>query len=277
MIAACAQALAAAALLTASLATDARAQAPADIAALSDALRIEETIGIMRQEGLEFGAGLGRDMLPEGDGDGWREVVSRIHDIDKMRALVEVEFARALHGEDVAAMLEFFQNGSGEEVVALELAARRALLDSAVEDAARERLERQRHMGAPLLDVIETIIADSDLVERNVAGAMNANLLFYEGLLDGGAVDMTQDDILSDVWSQEDTVREDAHLWLHSFLLLAYAPLDAGKLDAYAAFYRTPKGRALTDAMFTAFNRMYDDISYLLGQAIAQRLSSQKL
>jgi ketosteroid isomerase-like protein len=244
---------------------------------LSKALRLSDTVAIMRDEGLVYGRDLGLEMLPEGDSDGWRDVVSRIHDADKMQALVEAGFAAALEGQDVAPMLAFFASDRGQEIVGLELAARRAFMDDAVEEAAMDRVERLRDRGAPVLERIGVLIEDSDLVERNVTGALNTQLAFYQGLIDGGAFEMSQDDVLADIWGQEETLRRESRDWLNAFLLMAYEPLAPEDLEAYAAFYRSPEGVALNAAVFAAFDRMYEELSYLLGRSIAQRMQGEKL
>src|SRR6056297_413433 len=244
---------------------------------LSKALRLSDTVAIMRDEGLVYGRDLGLEMLPEGDSEGWQDVVLRIHDADKMQALVEAGFAAALEGEDVAKMLAFFTSERGQEIVGLELAARRAFMDDAVEEAAMDRSERLRDRDAQILERIGRLIADSDLIERNVMGALNTQLAFYQGLIDGGAFEMSQDDVLADVWGQEDTLRRESRDWLNAFLLMAYEPLAPEDLEAYAEFYRSPEGAALNSAVFAAFDRMYEELSYLLGRSIAQRLQSEKL
>ena len=58
---------------------------------------------------------------------------------------------------------------------------------------------------------------------------------------------------------------------------MAYDPLAPDDLEAYAAFYRTEAGQALNQAMFSAFNQMFEEISYLLGQAVAQHMLSEQL
>lgn len=249
----------------------------AQFEALLNALQIEETVHVMHDEGVAYGKEVGADMLPDADAVSWQRVVNRIHDADKMRALVERGFADALAGEDLTPMLDFLQTLRGQNIVGLEIAARRAFLDSAVEEAARDRLEQRRDENAPVLEQIAQLIRDSDLIERNVTGALNSNLMFYNGLVDGGALEMSQDDILSDVWSQEDTVREDARDWMNAFLLMAYEPLEPEDLQAYVEFYRTPAGRVLNRAMFDAFNRMYEELSYILGRAVARHMQSEKL
>ncbi|MHA7851859.1 DUF2059 domain-containing protein [Roseovarius sp.] len=249
----------------------------AQIEDLSKALRLSDTVAIMRDEGLVYGRDLGLEMLPEGDSEGWQDVVSRIHDADKMQALVEAGFAAALEGEDVGQMLAFFTSERGQEIVGLELAARRAFMDDAVEEAAMDRSARLQDRDAPILERIGRLIADSDLIERNVMGALNTQLAFYQGLIDGGAFEMSQDDVLADVWGQEDTLRRESRDWLNAFLLMAYEPLAPEDLEAYAEFYRSPEGAALNSAVFAAFDRMYEELSYLLGRSIAQRMQSEKL
>ena len=117
----------------------------------------------------------------------------------------------------------------------------------------------------------------NDLIEANVAGALNASYRFYAGLVEGGAIEMTESEILADVWSQEEETRTDTTEWLYGFLLMAYQPLDADQMDAYVALSASPEGRALNRALFDAFNKMYDDISYGLGLAVAQQMRGQDL
>ncbi len=259
------------------LAQQTRAERADDMAALFSALDIEGTIAVMRDEGLAHGKDVGDDMLREAETLGWMTTVARIYDADRMLELVRTQMAQALDDTDLAPLLAFFRSERGQQVIRLELEARRAFMDADVEAAAKARLEEGAADDAPLLDAIGIIIDDSDLIEKNVTGALNSNLMFYRGLADGGASDLGEQDILNDVWAQEEDLRTDTVGWLNSFLMTAYAPLDAEVLDDYAALYRTPEGRALNRAMFMAFNRMYDELSYLLGRAVAGQLESSPL
>ena len=255
----------------------ARAADPAQLQDLFNALHITDTIDVMHDEGVEYGREIGQDMLAEGDKGGWQQVVERIHDKDWMRGVVEKGFTKSLKNKDLSDILAFLQSPQGQQIVDLEIAARRAFLDPAIEEAARARLEQRRDDKAPVLDAIDQLIQDSDLIERNVMGALNSNLVFYNGLVDGGALEMSQADIVADVWSQEDTVRDEARDWLNAFLLMAYEPLDKAELQAYIAFYQTPEGKVLNRAMFDAFDGMYEELSYILGRALARHMQSEKL
>ena len=60
----------------------AQGEANDDIDRLIDLLRFEETVAIMRLEGLEYGAGVGRSLLSEADPEDWGAVVSDIYDAE---------------------------------------------------------------------------------------------------------------------------------------------------------------------------------------------------
>lgn len=248
-----------------------------DLAALIDALRIDDTVEIMRKEGLRYGSELGGEMLPGVNPQTWSDQVARIYDTDKMARVVTQGFETALEGEEISELVAFFTSETGQEIVALELSAREAFLNDDTEMAAMDAYEIARDDNTALFQQVETLIADSDLVEYNVMGALNSNLMFYRGLADGGAFEMSEDDMLADVWSQEGEIRDDSEGWLGAFLLLAYQPLEEKELAAYAEFYRSDQGRVLNAAIFEAYDQMYEELSYLLGQAVAQQMRSQDL
>lgn len=245
--------------------------------ALLEAIRIGDTVKIMREEGLLYGESLAEDMMPEADLGSWRAHMGRIYDTSRMRALVGTRLAAELEGVDLAPLERFFTSELGAEIISLELSAREAFLDLAVEEAAQAQFDALESEQAPIVGQIEQLITDSDLVDLNVMGILNSNLMLYRGLADGGAYDLSEEDMLADVWAQEDEVRADSTAWITAYLLTAYQPLDPEELDRYIAFWQTEEGRALNRALFATFDRMYEEISYLVGQAVAQHLRSQKL
>ncbi|WP_272007364.1 DUF2059 domain-containing protein [Roseovarius sp. ZX-A-9] len=244
---------------------------------LFEVLDVKGTVAVMQAEGAIYGAEIAEEMLPDADQKGWERTVARIYSPDRMQRLVEAELGKALEGTDLDPLLTFFGSDLGANVIALELAARRALMDPEIEEAAMVRSARLRASEDPVVGPIEMIITEGDLIELNVAGALNSNMMFLRGLVDGGAFEMTEDDILRDVWAQEEESRAETEDWLHAFLLLAYDPLSFDDLAAYAALYRSPEGQALNMALFTSYNRMYDELSYLLGQAVAAHMNSEPL
>ena len=254
-------------------------QAAAD--ALLEALRIGDTIAILREEGLEYGRTLESDMFPGGGGSGWTATVERIYDAARMREA----FAQALTVElakDPAAiggMVDFFSSDLGQRVVELEIEARRAYLDDATEEAAKVALEELRAEGGARLEALERFVTVNDLVESNVSGALNANLAFYRGMDEGGAFggEMTEDQMLSDVWAQEPEVRQSTTDWVYSYLNLAYGPLSDDDLAAYTAFSESEVGQKANRALFAAFDKVFTPISTALGVAVARQLQGQDI
>ncbi len=256
------------------LATPLRAS-PADD--LLQAIRIDDMLGIMREEGLGYGRDLSRDMLGRPATERWEGVVSRIYDIDRMREVVRDGVARGLDGAEIPQVLAYLETEEGQRIVDLELSAREAMIDEGTEAAARERFVAIEGSDDPVLLLVERFIAANDLVEANVAGALNASFQFYRGLSDGGALPMAEDEILSEVWSTEEDTRADTRDWLYGYMLMAYAPLDQEVLEDYVDLSASEEGRRMNRALFTGFNEMYDSISYALGLAAAQEMQGEDL
>lgn len=258
------------------LAGPALADRAEEIDRLIAALRFEETIEIMRDEGQRYGGEVGQEMLAEAELARWDAIVAQVYDPVTMQAKVTEGFAAALDGVDLAPLLAFFE-GPGHEIVALELAARKSLLDPEIEAATEKLYDQMVRDGDVLVERVDVFIDDSDLIERNVTGALNANLVFYTGLADGGALDLPQDEMLADIWAQEEDMRKQTETWLRSFLVMAYQPLARSKLEAYIALYQSPVGRDLNRALFAAYDGMYEDLSYKLGLAVALQMQGEDL
>jgi len=244
---------------------------------LLDALGVPQIIEIMRAEGMEYGDSLAEDMIPGGGTANWQATVSRIYDEDRMLATVRETFASEFGDADTAPLIEFFDSETGQEIVRLELSAREAMRASEIEDAARATFRDLEGTDSETLAEIAEFVDTNDLVEANLVGSLNANYMFYLGLVDGGALQMSEGDILAEVWSSEEETRVDTREWVYAFLLMAYRPLEDGVVEEYTDLSRTAPGRALNRALFAGFNTMYDDISYALGMAVAREMQVQEL
>lgn len=251
--------------------------------ALLDLLQVPETLDIMRSEGRAYATTLAEDMLPGQAGGAWGRALDRIYDLDRMERTVRVRFAEtfAETGAARAPLEAFFASDLGREIVALEVSARRAMLDPAIEEAARETYTARRAAAEdgedPRLAQIDDIIVTHDLVEANVAGGMNSSVRFYQGLADGGAIGLGEADILAQVWASREESRADTEEWLYGFMLMAYRPLDDAELAAYAALFDSDAGQALNAALFDGFDAMFAEVSYALGMALAREMQSEEL
>ncbi|MEI4195125.1 DUF2059 domain-containing protein [Roseovarius sp. E0-M6] len=248
-----------------------------ELGTLFEVLKLSETISILRQEAIANGRDLSETFLGDPASEVWMAEVRRINDPERMRSLVEAEMSEALKGEDIAGMIAFFDRPEGQRILKLELAARDIMTDASAAEAAILSYQDAREDGAPIIAHIDRMTEDSDLIERNVEGALNTNLMFFRGMADGGAYDETDTEMARDVWRQEPELREEMTDWLGAFQFLAYAPLDDALLKDYGAFLRTPEGRALNHALFEGFNRMLDETSYLTGRALADHALAERL
>ena len=254
----------------------------ADPESVLQTLRIPEMIAVMQDEGIAYGDDLEEQLFPGAGGARWDGIVAGIYDEPALLQRFQSAFSARLAADPQAMdqIVVFFATARGQRILSLEIAARRALLDEAAEEAAAVSVDDMRAREDPRLAVLERFAAANDLIEQNVSGALNANFAFYQGMSDGGAFDaakMTEADMLADVWSQEPEIRAETESWLYPFLALAYEPLSDADLQAYLAFSESGASRAMNAAMFAAFDEVFRAISRDLGRAAAEMLSGQDI
>lgn len=248
---------------------------------LGEVLQLDALFEVLREEGIAYGKTLETDMFPSGGGADWAATVERIYDIPRLRGA----FDRALQeqlGTDPATVDEiarFFGSDLGRRVVGLEIEARRAFLDEFAEEAARVAADDAASARDPKVAQIGRMIEAADLLEMNVAGSLSGNLAFMTGMAGTGAYGRTlpEDEILGEVWAQEEQTRADTSTWLQAYLGLAYGPLTEAELDSYIAFWESPAGQRLNAALFTAFDRTFRQVSFDLGVAAGRAMQGRDI
>ena len=257
------------------------AQRGDDLTRLTEVLLIGEMIDVMREEGLDYGDQMEGELFPGRGGASWAMDVSRIYDPVWMRSQFDAAFTAGLADDPdaVAAILNFFDTASGRHILALEVEARRALIDPSVEDAAKARVEDMRDKGDPRLVALLRFAKVNDLIEQNVSGSLNSNLAFFQGMAEAGGPggDVTEDQMLSEVWAQEPAIRVETEDWLFPYLAMAYGPLSDAEIDGYVAFSTTNPGQKLNQALFTAFDRLFTSVSRNLGLAAGRQLLGEDI
>lgn len=253
----------------------------AGVADVARALQFERLFVILSQEGLRNGRDLQDEMFP-GEGTArWQATLAALHDPERMAAIATAALEDELAGQEEATkrIVAWFEAEPGARILALELAAREALQDETVQQAAEEAWETMLARDDPRLERIGRFIAAGDLIERNVAGALNSNMAFYRGMIEGGAIDeaLPDGDMMADLWSQEGEVRDEAESWLWPYLLMAYQPLTDDQMDRYIAFSESPDGILLNTALFSAFDALFVQLSHDLGLAVAGMLDGQDI
>jgi len=181
----------------------------AELDTLFEAIGTPELIGIMRVEGIEQSGEIRQSMFPE-RANGWAPIASSIYNTTRMENGFRAAFDETLADTNVTPLLAFFASDLGREIIALELSAREALLDEDVEEAAKESYAGLAERDPERQAALDGFVDANDLIEMNVAGALNASLAFYRGLADGGSFNLTEDVILRDVWEQEPEIRAES-------------------------------------------------------------------
>ncbi|WP_050930395.1 DUF2059 domain-containing protein [Aestuariivita boseongensis] len=249
----------------------------ADAARLAEVLKLGEVVDILHDEGMVYADTIEADMLPNGGGAFWTQTIARLYDRGAMTRALTDTLESDMSDAQIADSIAFFDTDQGQSILSFENAARAAMSDPEIEQIARAAYADLRADGDDRLDQIDRFVEANDLIERNVAGALSSQYQFFRGLADGGAFNMTDEDILADVYGQEPEIRTDTEEWLFGFLLMAYQPLSDEAMEAYIAFSGTDGGKALNAALFEGFERMYRDISFGLGLAASRAMTGSDL
>jgi len=255
------------------------AQEDAKITQLTELLQLQPLFDVMRDEGVAYGDDLDREMLGGAGGIHWQRTIQDIYEPGRIWQTFLPGFKDKLRGADIDAMIVFFESDLGQKAVSLEVEARRALLDKAIEDASKEQYHALSESGSSRMKLLEDMIEANDLIEFNVMSALNGSYAFYTGMIDGRAFETPPSDaeVLKDVWAQEDEIRLDTNEWLYSYMLLAYQPLTDDELRAYIDFSKSKAGRALNAALFAGFDDVTVTVSKALGLTVAQFMHGEEL
>ncbi len=243
-----------------------------DLHRMLSAIGMYDILTIMGTEGINMAPEIEAQLFPGLGGTPWQERVEQLHTPAEMTSLFEGAFDQnTLSEQHITEVTTFAQTPAGLRIITGEVAARQTFLDQTEVEAAIETFFAAVEAGDPRLEILTRFNQINGLVERNVLGALNLRLAFFNGLIDGGAFDneMSEEMMLAEVWSQEAEVRRTTVEWLFAFQLLAYAQVTNAELESYVALSETEAGRAVNAALFAAFDQMLADLSYDTGAAAA--------
>ncbi|MGJ8612410.1 MAG: DUF2059 domain-containing protein, partial [Octadecabacter sp.] len=145
-----------------------------DTDVLFDLLMLPDVIEIMREEGVSYGDTIGQDLFAGPPSADWAATVERIYDYNVMEGMVREDFETSMGDADLTPMIEFFGSDQGQMIVGLEVSARRALLDDAVEEASKDAAAIATADDNPRMALVGEFIDINNLIETNVAGALNS-------------------------------------------------------------------------------------------------------
>lgn len=253
--------------------------APEKEARMLEALRLRDIMEVIAAEGLQNGPEIAADMFPGRAGGGWVLELERIYNVERLMGIMQDDIAGRISEEHADTLITFFESPLGMRIIEGEVAARQAMLDPAVDDAAHDLAIEMRVEGGARVDQITAFIEVYDLITANVVGGLNSNYAFYQGLVAGGALPetMTEDQIVNEVWSQQDTIRADTTDWLYAYLIAAYSGLTDDEFQTYIAFAETDAAKAFNGALFESFGKVFETVSRNLGRAVADRMLAQDI
>lgn len=245
----------------------------------------DDLFPIMASEGINSAGSEEATPLDPTELARWRAELARIYDADRMQAGFVAVIDEGLAGRDDIAQdaIDFAMSELGTRVLRLEISAREALLDDAVDEMARFALSEARAADpdttlAKRLALVRERIAVNDLIELNVSLGMNTSFAYYAGMLSEADVPgMTMQDVLALVWAQEEDIRADVEDWIESYFLMAYQPLSDAELQQYILHSGSDLGDAFNRVMFRAFDSVFVDISKQVGAALGRAMSAQSL
>lgn len=246
---------------------------------LMEALRLRDIIEVVAAEGIAAGPEIEADMFPGRGGFGWQVELERIYDIPRVMGIMADDIQANLSEADADVLISFLGSPLGARIVEGEVSARAAMLDPDVDEAAFAVAQDMRRAGGTRVAQIAEFIAIYDLVTSNVVGGLNSNYAFYQGLAAGGALPdaMTEDQIVNEVWSQQDAIQIETEDWLYAYLLASYSDLSDDEMQTYIAFARTDAAQAFNAVLFDSFGTVFTSISRSLGRAVADRMLAQDI
>lgn len=240
------------------------------------ALDMDTVFEILQDEGVTAGADVsGNDGVPPSPA--WIARLERIYDPEKAKALFIEGMKSVKDIEASEAALAFFETELGARIVQIEIEARGALNTDEGEAAAAAAVAELRKNDPALFLMYKEFIQVNDLVESNVAGALNSNLAFFRGMATNESYSegLSEGFMLTTVWEQEPEIRQEMEDWTMNFSSVAYSALTKAELQRYIDISKTPAGQRLNSVLFAGFDEMFEEQSYELGRATAEFMEGE--
>jgi hypothetical protein len=266
-------------LVAQNLAPQVTSPVDAQFADLGRGLQIAALMAQLRQEGLDGADNLAEQFEIAGTA-GFQVQMDRLFDTPAMEALFLAELQKGLKGDPdaVQTALNFFASPLGQKVVSAEIVARQALTVDGADAAANAAYDALSANDQPRRDLIDGMMVSGDLIEFNVMGGLNSNFAFMRGMASTGALgDLPENEMLAQVWQDEDALRQDSGEWLTGFMALAYRNLTLAEVQEYSDFITSPAGRKLNAALFAGFDTLYGGLSLQQGRIVGGLMQGEDI
>jgi len=245
---------------------------------LFDAMKIDEVVAILAEEGIPSALDLETSMFAGAGGARWQGEVTRIYNREVRQSELKDTLRQSLQEADLEPILAFLESERGRRITALEVSARRAFIDPEMEEMAREIFSDAEETRPELFDQVREFTDVNDLVALNVEGSFRSNVAFALGVHEtGGFPGLPIDELVDMLWEGDEAAEVAIANWLNAYLMTAYGPLPEGDLQAYIAFSRSDIGQEYNAAIMASFDALFADISYDLGRAAGRYMTQRDL
>lgn len=232
---------------------------------LFDVMGIPALIAAFAEEGSRSIPDLDAGFLGGQGGDVFAATAQRLYDPARMEAELRAGFIALVDPQQARQAEVFFTSDQGQRIVTLEVQARQAMVDEALEDAAKAASDNATE------DVLR-LISIRDLVEVNTDITMAARFAFYEGLWSAAPGGDTPD-----IEGQRGIVAEETRAWITGYYMLVASALEDNDLETYNAFWETDVGQGVDTALSQAFEDSYVTLSFGLGQVVGRLMPQNDL
>lgn len=264
-------------VLTMAIATPSMAAASELVDQMARTMQIDDVTRTLREEGISDGRDLDEGFLDGQGGAFWDDQIGSIYAPGRISGVLRQAFADNMSDTQIRVTTQFYSSETGQKILALENSARLAMADPDILEQAIEAAKLLEDSGAAIWPQIEEYVKLNDLIDLNVTSTLNASVRFYEGMVKGGISHLSEGEILETVWRDREDTLQSTQDWVYAFLAMAYKPLSVSEMNTYLEYSRSDAGQALNRALFAGFDTAYRQISFDLGQAIAQFLYSSEL
>lgn len=239
---------------------------------LLETVRIDDQLAVISAEGLAGAQDIDETLLEGAGGGVWTEQVQQLYAPERLKPMIREKMIEVLDEDPALAVASFFQSDEGQRIIEVELSGRQAFLDPELEEAARDLA-----VGHEKSELVMRFLEANNLVDLNVDAGLNSDLRFLQGLSQGGALDMDETEMLESVWSEEPAMRIEVSGWLTAYYTLVFSALSDVEIETYIAFSETKSGRAYNRAVFEAFNHVFEEVAFGLGQSAALFITDNEI
>lgn len=247
-----------------------------EVQELYGALRLNDIVDIIHQEGVEQIDVYAENYIPPRSASQFAQQAQSIFDRKEIKSAL-LDGLTKLEPNQMAQALDYFTSAQGVFFAGLETTARAAISDDAVEEQAKEMVAQAQRNDPSRIALLEQSIETLQMVDYNIQAAQESQYSFLSELAQADVIDFSQGEILALIAEDQSALTDMVQEWLLAFTYMAYSPATDDELLGYIAFQTSEAGQALNESLFDAFRVMDVTQSRKMGRLVASFMAAQEL